>query len=311
MSGSRTSEDLKDLVNRGKLFRAGITIKALKQHLCLENYRDYKEVKELFQDIAEICRSRDSRFFTKVCQGTTIFRARVVRGIGNALIQDQGITINDMNTTGFDELNSREAPLGITEPGRNNVKGGSYFYAASNPATACAELKENGRQTISVAEFITRKDIEVVDLEKVKTFSEDEIEKSKYALGKYWGDLMFMFQVPIHDDSDYRITQIIAEEFRKQGVEGIVYGSFYGDGKNYTLFNCGTNILSFENSRLIQQMYTNQIYWDYNNHCCLMSFSDTEYYQFDEASARAQLNNIKQSWNGPIVFLNDEGKKND
>ena len=263
--------------------------------LLSNDYRSDPNVLELFRSIATLCEKKDDRFFTKLPRGTHLYRARLVHDIGDSQICFRGVEIGEI-TKGFDENNSREAPLGKSAVGRNNLEGVSYLYVASDPATACAELKALGRNTFSVAEFELVQDIYVVDLVKVKSFSEQEMAEAGYALGKYWTEVMFWFSRPILEESDYKITQIMAEEFRKQGVDGLLYASFFGMGNNYTVFNCGSNWVRFNNSRLIQQMYTNQIYWDYNNKCCLESFPDNEFYQYSESIADTQLQSIKKSW---------------
>lgn len=267
----------------------------IREALLSDNYRCNSHVLELFDNIASICKNKDDRFFTKLPLGTCLYRARVIRDVGDVQICSKGIEIDD-STKGFDEMNSREAPLGTSSGGRNNPEGISYLYLASDPATACSELKLLSRNTISVAEFELCREMSVVDLVKVKTFSEQELKNQRVALGKFWGEIMFWFCVPVNTKDDYIITQIISDEFRKQGIDGLLYGSFFGMGNNYTIFNCGTNNIVYKNSRLVQQMYTNHIYWDYNNKCCLESYSDHDYYQFSEEIASEQLRRIKQSW---------------
>ena len=70
----------------------------------------------------------------------------------------KGIHIDDVgNTFGYGEGDSREAPIGMSSAGRNNVQGVSYLYLADRLETACAEVKPVPRQYISVAMFMLKK----------------------------------------------------------------------------------------------------------------------------------------------------------
>lgn len=288
-------DDLNRLIQHLLTISSKWNVDQLKRDLQTEEYRDSRQVKELFTYIAKICKQQDSRFFTTISRGTSLYRARSVNRIGDSNIQEAGISITDV-TSGFNEDNSKEAPFGKAPAGRNNYVGVSYFYGSDDPATACSELKCFTRTTISLAEFELLCDISIVDMVKVKKFLNSEIEEAKMALGAYWGDVMYSFQVPVNSDTDYRITQIISEEFRKQGCAGLRYNSFYGCGDNYTLFNCGSNILAFKGSGLVQLMYSNQIFWDYNNRRMIESFPDHDFYQYNEDIAQGQLEKIKKSW---------------
>lgn len=289
------NDEMSNLNSQILYVNTGFHLEDLKNALLSDNYRESTEVQELFESISSICNDRDQRFITCLPSGTKIYRARTVTEIGDAEIQKAGISI-DRTTNGFNENNSKEAPFGKAPAGRNNISGISYFYGASDPETACSELKEYTRATISVAEFELLRDVLLIDMKKVKTFSQAEIDLAGKALGKYWSGIMFQFSIPVKTDKEYRLTQIISEEFRKQGCDGLCYSSFYGHGLNYTVFSCGSNVLAYKNSRLVQLMYNNQVFWDYNNKCVLESFPDPHMYQFNDHVAQKQLDSIKRSW---------------
>ena len=59
---------------------------------------------------------------------------------------------------GYDDINSREPILGIGSEGRNNIAGASYLYIASNPETACMEIKSQfGCGFETDCKFITKR----------------------------------------------------------------------------------------------------------------------------------------------------------
>ena len=56
-----------------------------------------------------------------------------------------------------------------------------------------------------------------------------------------WGDIGYAFSRPVTPDqpvTEYVPTQILAEAFRANGLDGIVYQSLLGDGLNVALFDC-------------------------------------------------------------------------
>jgi len=295
MGQSESQEIMKELEKLFMYSWAAQKTSMIREVLLSADYRSNSHVLELFSDIRSICKKKDERFFTALPIGTCLYRARVVRDIGDVQICSRGVAIGEF-TKGFDEMNSREAPFGKSSAGRNNLAGVPYLYLASDPATACAELKHLSRSTFSVAEFELARELYVVDLVKIKSFSDQELKDKGFAPGKYWGEIMFWFSVPVNTKDDYIVTQIISNEFRKQGVDGLLYGSFFGIGDNFTIFDSSSNDVVFKNSRLVQQMYTNQVYWDYNNKCCLESYPDHDFYQFSKEDASEQLRRIKKSW---------------
>lgn len=56
-----------------------------------------------------------------------------------------------------------------------------------------------------------------------------------------WGEIAYAFSRPVTPDepiTEYVPTQILAEAFRSNGYDGIVYRSLLGDGLNVALFDC-------------------------------------------------------------------------
>ena len=106
-----------------------------------------------------------NQFHRTIKRGKILYRARIVYP-GQ---YDQGKGIDVINTDdsritkGFNEGNSREAPLGKSCVGRNNIQGVSYLYLADKESTACVEVKPYCGQLLSVAKFEVKKPLRIVD----------------------------------------------------------------------------------------------------------------------------------------------------
>ena len=73
--------------------------------------------------------------------GTIYYRARIMDPADDNNTKKGPHKTKDKKLIGYDEFNSREPLLGIPGAGRNNIDGVSYLYIASNPETACTEIK--------------------------------------------------------------------------------------------------------------------------------------------------------------------------
>ncbi len=72
--------------------------------------------------------------------GKEYYRTRIINPEDDDNEKGIGITL-DNKFKGYDDMNSREPILGIGSEGRNSIVGSSYLYIASNPETACVEIK--------------------------------------------------------------------------------------------------------------------------------------------------------------------------
>src|SRR5699024_8249194 len=91
---------------------------------------------------------------------------------------------------GYDEKNSREPMLGISGNGRNNIKGASYLYVASDQETACLEVKPQLGDLISLAIFKVNQPLHIMDFSSDKQFKNDFLEKYNMSLGDFFASLM-------------------------------------------------------------------------------------------------------------------------
>src|SRR3990172_1479171 len=126
--------------------------------------------------------------------------------------------------------------------GRVNPKGIPYLYLATNKETAMAEVRPWIGSLISVAQFKVRRNLKVVDCSlhhnASPVFFKELTEEER--LHAIWAHVDAAFSRPVSPDdqtADYVATQIIAELFKDQGYDGIVYKSALGDGYNVTLFD--------------------------------------------------------------------------
>lgn len=154
--------------------------------------------------------------------------------------------------TDYNEINSRELVLGIGGAGRNNITGASYLYIASNPETACMEVKSQFGDLISLPKFRIVKPLYVIDFGTEKTFQMSDTELYGMSMGDFFTLLMLRFAEPVRGENAYRVTQIMADYLRKTGIDGIKYKSFLSPGGfNYIIFNCHPSAIEFCKSKVV------------------------------------------------------------
>jgi hypothetical protein len=128
--------------------------------------------------------------------------------------------------------------------GRANPRGIPYLYLATTPDTALAEVRPWIGATISVAQMRVRRDLNVIDCSK--HHSRDSAVKligdhTRPIEDGMWTAIDRAFATPVSRDDEskeYVPTQIIAELFKSEGFDGIVYKSLLSDdGFNLAVFN--------------------------------------------------------------------------
>lgn len=126
--------------------------------------------------------------------------------------------------------------------GRANPKGIPFIYLASNKETAIGEVRPWIGSLISVGAFVVSRALSVVDIseeseEALYYFEEPAPEKREQEV---WSDIGKAFSRPITNtdsNAEYAPTQVLAELFKQNGLDGLVYKSSLGNGKNIVLFN--------------------------------------------------------------------------
>ncbi|MGE5503526.1 MAG: RES family NAD+ phosphorylase [Actinomycetota bacterium] len=200
-----------------------------------------KDAHDFLSSVAQMSRIREA----SIRAGEPLFRARLGCRIEQVERKPAGLDYTVM----FDE----ELPFNVEgmkptdnwqNEGRANPRGISYLYTATDANTACAEVRPWVGQKISVATLVTNKNLHIVDCSHnhnaVHLFDIMHNPSSTVEDGIWLAiDRAFAKPVTSSDNAaDYIPTQIIAEQFKALGYDGIKYKS--------TLTESGYNILLFD-----------------------------------------------------------------
>ncbi len=134
-------------------------------------------------------------------------------------------------------------PSSKAKPGRANPAGIAYLYLATDERTACAEVRAEPGQTVSIADFVLKPNLKLLNLARkhwgVDPFAHADlrgkIDKSTL-LSAFAKDLS---KPVLAEDAliDYVPTQYLVEFFAVKGFDGIKYRSSVGSGFNLVLFD--------------------------------------------------------------------------
>lgn len=136
-------------------------------------------------------------------------------------------------------------PASIVSEGRANPVGIPYLYTATAPETAIAEIRPHKGESVSVAKFVVKNKLELIDLRNPKkTISpfkllEDEILQL-YSDVEYLcslGEELSKPVAPRHVRLEYLPSQYLCELIKNAGYDGVVYKSSVGKGDNYAIFD--------------------------------------------------------------------------
>ncbi|MFC4233890.1 RES family NAD+ phosphorylase [Thalassospira xianhensis] len=138
----------------------------------------------------------------------------------------------------------RMKPLrGKATEGRANPRGIPYLYLATTKETAMSEVRPWIGAEISVAHFVTARELQIVDCSRghdalIPIF---ETPKPEEVDDLAWAEIAKAFSKPTtqgDQTADYVPTQIIAELLKIEGYDGIAYKSQFGEnGFNVVLFD--------------------------------------------------------------------------
>lgn len=227
--------------------------KAYRKFLDALKTKDNKKIEETeVIECLDIMIDHKNGFVYSLNEGIELYRARIIDE-GDLVTKEKGFEIEGENIKGYNYYNSKEPPITISSTGRNNISGVSYLYAADTEFTACAEVKSQRYDLISVVPITILKQLKIVDFSKDRTVNEFNGLKEEYDIspGKLITNIMYQFSKRIKTDEEYFISQYIADYFRKAGFDGIKYGSFLGDGNNYTIFNSHKSNVKFGDSSIV------------------------------------------------------------
>lgn len=211
---------------------------------------------------------KNNLFIKKINKNTIFYRARIARD--EDIIESKGFRVNiqDGVVSGFDESNSREAPLGTRIPaGRNNIMGMSYLYLADSIGTACVEVKPSFYDIISVALFKNKRSLRIIDFSNINSDDlSDKDNDERVKLSLLFSYIMSSFTIPVNDEDLYIIPQFLSDYIRKAGYDGIAYKSFYDKkGINYTIFNSHRSYFEYYNSEVYMMQSKDYHFLDINN----------------------------------------------
>jgi len=171
-----------------------------------------------------------------ISAGSILYRAQLGCEWPTAEEEEAG----DAGPRGFSP--DRMKPLkGRALDGRINPRGIPFLYTATEALTAAAEVRPWIGAYVSVAELKVSRDLTVVnctsdDQRMIIYVAEPDADKREAAV---WRDIDRAFAQPVErseHDAEYAPTQVIAEAFRKQGMDGVGYRSSLGSGHNLALF---------------------------------------------------------------------------
>jgi RES domain-containing protein len=135
----------------------------------------------------------------------------------------------------FDE--QRMLPLrDRAREGRLNPKGIPYLYLADNAETAVAEARPSTEQRITLGEFRPVRELRIAAFG-----SKDWRPDAESPITQNLAELVASsFSRPVQnsdDQSEYAVTQLIAESLKDAGFCGVYYPSSVSNGGNYALFD--------------------------------------------------------------------------
>ncbi|PLT98025.1 RES family NAD+ phosphorylase [Sinorhizobium medicae] len=132
--------------------------------------------------------------------------------------------------------------------GRVNPKGIPCLYFATDREAAMSEVRPGIGSVVSVARFEAIRDLVVVDCSRFAQPFDGENAKiqSDDIENLVWSHIDYAFSRPVvrsDNTAGYAATQILAEVFKAEGYDGIIYKTaFSHDGHNVALFdlNCAS-----------------------------------------------------------------------
>jgi hypothetical protein len=151
----------------------------------------------------------------------------------------------DERTLDFDHPypNERMKPLAFAAAeGRANPKGIPCLYVATDRETAMAEVRPGVGTKLSLGQFQLMRDLRLIDFSvghDSPFYPPLDEEAPAEVADNIWAQVDRAFSESIDSSpatAEYAPTQVIAELFRTNGFDGLVYKSKLGPGLNIALF---------------------------------------------------------------------------
>lgn len=199
----------------------------------VNRYYDQSKLLDLLYDNREL-------FVYEILKGSNFFRGRIF-DIEDAVSTNKQFeewrydTLTDFQ--GYSKNESGAPPSKYAVENRLNGKGISYLYTCKNIDTVIYELRPTINEKISVAEFVTKKDLLFADLTNIKA-NQMERDMESQLLTDLLRKIAEEFSIPHNIGHNYSFTQYLAGHFANMGFDGIIFkSSLDSKGENYVFFN--------------------------------------------------------------------------
>ena len=163
-------------------------------------------------------------FSCRIDRDSSFFRGRIFNLDEVISNENEFIKFTESNEKifqGYDEDKSGAPPHELAEEGRLNCKGISFLYTCNNPTTVIYELRPIKHERISIAEFITRRELNFADLRKNISRKSLDNEILSYLLSRIGEE----FSRPHYLGHNYWFTQYLAGQFINMRFDGVVFKS--------------------------------------------------------------------------------------
>lgn len=208
--------------------------------------RDFYEWKELVNNfnrfdtrhpLLNVLANNQEVFSCRIAKGQSFFRGRIFN------LNDVASTEEELNDffesgenifQGYNKDKSGAPPKESAVEGRLNCKGVSFLYTSSDANTVIYELRPIKNEIISIAEFVSNKDLRFADLRKKRPKKYDNDDVLYPLLTRIANE----FSKPHYAGHNYWFTQYLAGQFINMGFDGVVFkSSLHPEGDNLVFFH--------------------------------------------------------------------------
>jgi RES domain-containing protein len=217
-----------------------------------KSWRSFRDFERTVKGHRRYIRTPDTEEFLDVVRQTAEKRVEIIP-TGTSFFRAQRDCVTDSTYENGELISEVALPYGkdrmkplrdSAAEGRANPKGIPFLYLATDHDTAIAEVRPWVGAYVSVVTFKTRGPLKVIKCVTTENIfqhwwmSEPPPEKREESVWA-WIDESFARPVTPNDNvADYAAPQIIAELFRANGYDGVVYRSSVSEtGHNVALFD--------------------------------------------------------------------------
>lgn len=128
-------------------------------------------------------------------------------------------------------------PAQYANKGRMNREGFSFLYLGEDPETVIAEVRALPGDTVSIGKFRQQEPLVIADFSEI-TIDKFWMNDRELDLFEQLHSISKSISNPVGSNGGYVyvLTQLIAEELLRQGINGICFTSSLTGKKNYTIF---------------------------------------------------------------------------